>query len=566
MKITINGKELQAAPGETINDVAKKIGINIPTLCFHPDLPATASCRVCVVEVNGRIMPACSTIVEDGMNIETTTNKARRARKINLELLFSQHQEECHDCVWLNNCKMLDLAKEYGVEINRFTDRKKNYPVYRFGESLEYDSSKCIDCRNCVEVCHRQAVNFLELQENNHSIEVVPSQKEDVDCIYCGQCIVRCPSGSFEAVGEFEDVKDPFKSDDKIIVFQIAPAVRSAAGEGFNVPYGTPVLNKLVTALKRIGADYVFDVSSGADITTIEESTEFVEKVKSNNLPLFTSCCPSWVRFVEFYYPDFIPNLTSVRSPHIILGGVIKKYLAEKNNISADKIIVISVMPCVSKKHEISRPQILIDGVKPVDFVMTTREISRLLQNHDIDLNNIEDSEPDTPFGSPTGSAEAYGVSGGVMNSAYHNITGEELDFCSTSKGISTTEIEAFGKKLKLAVVFGIANGKKILEELKQDKNKYDFVEVMACPGGCIGGGGQPVPVDEDIRSARRRGLCVASSTRVVKKACENPETKKIYEEILSSDEIIKKICHTSYNKAYKSGALKMPTGQKPCE
>ncbi len=566
MKIIINNKEVQASAGETVNDVAKKIGINIPTLCFHPDLPAAASCRVCVVEVNGKIMPACSTAVEDGMIIETTTDKAHRARKINLELLFSQHQEECHDCVWLNNCKMLDLAKEYGVEINRFSDRKKNYPIYRFGEALEYDSSKCIDCRNCVEVCHRQAVNFLELQENNHSVEVVPSLKEEIDCIYCGQCIVHCPSGSFEAVGEFEDVKNPLKLDNKIIVFQIAPAVRSAAGEDFNIPYGTPVLSKLVTALKRIGADYVFDVSSGADITTIEESAEFIEKVKSNNLPLFTSCCPSWVRFVEFYYPEFIPNLTTVRSPHIILGGVIKKYLAEKNSVNLDKITVVSVMPCVSKKHEISRPQMLVDGVKPVDFVMTTREISRLLQNHGIDLSKVEDSEPDNPFGSPTGSAEAYGVSGGVMNSAYHNITGEELDFCSTSKGISTTEIEAFGRKLKLAVVFGIANGKKILEELKQDKSKYDFVEVMACPGGCIGGGGQPVPVDEDIRSARRRGLCTASGTRVIKKASDNPETKKIYDEILNTEEAIKKICHTSYSKAIKREVPKMPPVQKPCE
>lgn len=553
MKIIINEKTVEAEEGETILEVAIRNNIYVPSLCYHSDVKIGGSCRICVVEVNGRLVTACSTKIEEGMNITTKSNEVEKARKINLELLFSQHQEECDDCIWNNNCKMLDLAKKYNVEINRFDDRKKDYPIYHFGPALEYDSSKCIDCRNCIDVCENQGVSFLELQEREHSREVFPSKKEDKECIYCGQCIVHCPAGAFEAVGEFENIKNPFLNKDKTIIFQIAPAVRAAIGEEFGVPYGELSFNKLVTALRKIGADYVFDVSSGADVTTIEESEEFLEKLNDNKLPLLTSCCPSWVKFVEFNYPEFIKNISSTRSPHIIMGGVIKNYFAKKKDIKKEDVYVVSVMPCVSKKFEITRPQIMIDDAFPVDCVMTTREVARLLKKSNINLQDMEEGSVDCPFGSPTGSAVAYGASGGVMQSAYFNITGETLSFKKIREGVKLAEISVSGNDLRLVVVDGLKNGKDILEELKADPQKYHFVEVMACKGGCIGGGGQTVPVDETIRKERREGLCSASSIKKPIKAKDSEEIQKLYEEFLKNKELKEKFCHTSYSQKTKS-------------
>lgn len=553
MKIIINGKELEAKKEDTILSVALRNNIDIPSLCYHSDLNIGGSCRICVVEVNNKLVTACSTKVEEGMSIMTNSADAEKARRINLELLFSQHQEECNDCIWKENCKMLDLAKIYNVEINRFNDRKKHHPIYCFGSVMEYDSSKCIDCRNCVDMCKKQAVEFLELKEEGHSrAEVVPSEREDRECVYCGQCIIHCPAGAFEAVGEFEDIEKPFLNKNKKIVFQIAPAVRAAIGEEFGVPHGELSFNKLVTALRLLGADYVFDVSSGADITTIEESGEFLEKVKSKKLPLLTSCCPSWVRFVEFNYPEFIDNISSTRSPHIILGGVIKNYFTTKKNLKPEDVYVVSIMPCVSKKYEITRPQVLTNGLMPVDCVMTTREISRLLIKNNINLQDMEEGFLDCPLGSPTGSGVVYGTSGGVMQSAYYNLTGESLTFKKVKDGIMTAKVSVMNMDLNLAVVDGLQNAKEILEELKKDKEKYHFVEVMACKGGCIGGGGQIVPIDDAVRIKRRDGLCNASGKKEKIRAKDSKEIQKVYEEFLSDKEQIEKFCHTSYQKVNK--------------
>jgi NADP-reducing hydrogenase subunit HndD len=552
MEVIINGQRFAAKKGETILDVAQRNEFKIPTLCYHSDNKICASCRICVVDVGGKLVPSCSTKVEDGMEIKIDTEEAERARKINLELLFSQHQEECDDCIWNLNCRMLDLAKEFKITINRFVDRKKDFPIYSFGRALEYDSSKCIDCRNCVDICHKQGVDYMEIKKRGHSFEVVPSSSPDKDCIYCGQCIIHCPAGAFEAVGEFEEIEKPFQDRKKKIVFQIAPAVRSTIGEEFGLPYGEISTGKLVAALKKIGADNVFDVSSGADVTTIEESKEFLEKVEKNELPMLTSCCPAWVRFVEFYYPEFIPNLTTIRSPHIILGGLIKNYFCQKEGLSPEEVMVVSIMPCVAKKHEAGREEMFIDGVSPVDYVMTTREAGRLIKKHKIDFKNIEEEKTDNPFGEPSGSGITYGASGGVMQSAFYNITGQDAEFKEVRKGLKVANVEYAGKNLTLAIVHGLGNAKKVLEELKEDSSKYDYVEVMACYGGCIGGGGQSVPTDEDIRGKRKTGLCRASGEREVRKAKDNPEAKRIYDDFLCNDEITKKICHTHFKKVEK--------------
>lgn len=552
MKVTINGKIVEAKDGETILTVAERNGFEIPTLCFHSDVKIGASCRICVVKVDDKMVPSCSTKVKEGMEIVISNEEIEKARRINLELLFSQHQEECFDCIWKTNCKMLELAKKYNVEINRFEDRKRNYPVYNFGPSLEFDSSKCIDCRNCIDICKKQGVEYLEVKGKGHLFEVIPSQKENKECVYCGQCIIHCPAGAFEAIGEFEDIEKPFKDEEKMVIFQIAPSVRSTIGEEFGLEYGTVSTKKLVASLLKLGGDKVFDVSTGADFTTIEESKEFLERVAKDELPMLTSCCPAWVRFVEFYYPEFIPNLTTVRSPHIILGGVIKKYYSLKENIDPEKIMVVSVMPCVAKKYEIERKELHHEGVKPVDYVMTTREVGRLLKKNKIDFPNIEEKELDNPFGDPSGSGVTYGASGGVMQSAFYNISGEMAVFEKINNGLKVASVDFNGKTLKLAVVHGLGNAKKILEDLKDDPKKYDYIEVMACYGGCIGGGGQSVPTEEKIRQKRKEGLCSASNEKEIKRASDNSHVKKAYEDFLS-DEDISQLCYTRFSQKKKN-------------
>lgn len=553
MEIIINGKKFKVSPGETILEVAERKGIKIPTLCHHPDVTIKESCRVCVVETKEGFLPACSTKVKEGMEIKTDTLDTKSLRKTNLELLFSQHQEECFDCIWNQNCRMLDLAREYEVEINRFQDRKDHYPVYRFGSSLEFDSTKCIDCRNCIEVCQKQGVGFLEVRGRGHLMEILPSKKKDKDCIYCGQCILHCPAGAFEAVGEFEKIEEPFQKKDKTVVFQIAPAVRASIGEEFGIPYNVSIMGKLVATLKKLGGDKVFDVPVGADFTTVEESKELLERIEKDDLPLFTSCCPAWVSFVEFYYPEFISRLTSVRSPHIILGGLTKTIFARQKGIRPEDVYVVSVMPCVAKKEEIEKEELQIEGVKPVDYVMTTREAGRLFKRHRLDFEKMKEEEIDHPFGEASSAGVAYGTSGGVMQSAIFNLTGQNPEFKEVKEGVREAKVRYREKELKLAVVHGLLNAKKMLEEVKENPHKYDYVEIMACHGGCIGGGGQPVPSCKKVIEERKKALCMASGKKEGFKPGENPGVKKVYAELLNSKEEVSKLCHTSYKKRAKS-------------
>jgi len=559
MKIIINDKTIECQQGQTILEVTQENGIDIPTLCYHSDLDTKANCRLCLVEIKGKkgLYTACSTKIEQGMEIITESAKINKARKINLELIFAQHCEECNDCIWNFNCQLLKLAKKYNVEIVRFTDRKKDYPVHQFGPSLIFDSSKCIECRNCVDVCKKQSIGFLEIQEKEHLFQITPSEDKNKDCVYCGQCIIHCPVGAFEAVGEFEDVEKPLQDKDKTVVFQFAPAIRTSIGEEFSLPYGSIVTGQLVAGIKKLGVDKVFDVSIAADITTIEEANELIERITNNKgLPMFTSCCPAWVKFVEFYHPELIPYLTSVRSPQIILGGLIKTFWAEKEKIDPKNITVVSVMPCVAKKYEIQRDELKVNGLKPVDYVLTTRELAYLFNKHKIDLKTIIPKEPDHPLGFVSGAGVIYGASGGVMESAlrtaYEKITGQNLprlDFQQVRgmEEIKKVEISINDKKVKTAVVNGIGNAKKILEALKENPTLYDYVEVMACFGGCIGGGGQPVPTNDKIRKQRAKGLYQIDATKEIRLAHKNPFVQKIYEEFFNSAKNIHSICHTKY-------------------
>ena len=550
MKIIINKKKVAALPGETILVVAKKNGIEIPALCFHSDLKIKASCRLCLVEIKGRpgLHTACSTKVEQGMEVITESVKINKARRINLELIFAQHQEECNDCVMNFDCQLLELARKYKININRFDDRKKGLPVYKFGPSLIFDSSKCIDCGNCIDMCQQQGIGYLEKKEKENLYRVVPVKNKE--CIYCGQCLVHCPAGAFEAVGEFEDIAKPLEDKNKVVVFQIAPSIRSSIGEEFGMPYGSVVTEKIVAGIKQLGVDKVFDTCVGADITTIEESLELIDRLRSKkNLPMFTSCCPAWVRFIECYHPELIPNLTTVRSPQIILGGLIKTYWAQQAKIDPARITVVSVMPCVAKKYEITREELNINGLKPVDYVLTTRELAKLFKRKNIDLKNIKAQKIDNPLGISTGAGVIYGASGGVMESAlrttYQKLTGKKLlkvKFETVGERTRAAEVKIGNQLIKVATVSGLGNAKKILEN-----NPYDYVEVMACPGGCIGGGGQPMLADEEIRQKRADSLFRIDSRKEMRFSEDNPIAKKLYQGFLKDKKIVHSICHTKF-------------------
>jgi NADP-reducing hydrogenase subunit HndD len=561
VEVTINNKKFKTQEGKTILEVCRENGIYIPTLCYHSDLKAKASCRVCAVEIKGQkdFSTACSTKALSGMKIITNSSEIKKARKANLELLFSQHNEECFDCVWNSECDLLKLAKENKVEINKYKDRKANYPVYQFGNAIQFDSSKCIDCRNCVEACHLQGVDFLELKEKNNFFEVVPSKKWNKDCIYCGQCLTHCPAGAFEAVGEFEGIEESLKKKDKIVIFQFAPAIRS------EVP-----TDKIVAAIKKLGAYKVFDTCVGADFTTFSEAEEVVERIKRNKrLPILSSCCPSWVRYIELHYPEYIKNLSTTKSPQIILGGLIKTYWAEKQSIDPKKIFVVSIMPCTAKKYEISRPQLKINGLNPVDCVLTTREFLRLAKKHNIDFSKLESQKADQIFGDPSGAGIIYGATGGVMESvfrtAFEKLTGENLknvDFKEVRgmEWIKETEIKVGSETKKIAVINGLGNAQKFLNDLRLKKRSgYTCIEVMACPGGCIGGGGQPMPTNMQIRKRRAEALYLLDKDKKIRKAQDNPVVKEIYTDFLNKEKKLShKVLHTSYGRQFKSKVKKI--------
>lgn len=565
--IFINGQECKAKEGEKVLEVAKKYNIYIPALCYHCDLIPHESCRLCMVEVEGdkNLRASCSLQAKPGMKVSTNTPLVEQTLKINLELIFAQHEGKCETCKRRTSCKLLELVHEkHHITLGKYNDRKKNHPKYQFGPSISFDPSKCINCENCSEMCAMQTKGgYLRPREGKYNFEVSPSLALDHDCIYCGQCIAHCPTGALSEAEDYPKVQKLLKNPKKKVVFQFAPAIRTSIGEEFGMAPGEVVTKKIFSALKKLGAHKVFDTSFAADVTIMEESEELIKKVLSNeNEVMFSSCCPAWVKYVEFYEPSFIKNLTSVRSPQIILGGLIKNYWAKKEKIKPRDIVVVSIMPCTAKKFEITRKELKIDGLDPVDFVITTREFAKLLKESDIDLKEIESMESDMDvMGTFTGAGEIFGASGGVLEAAirttYFKLTGkslENLEFKQIHefKGIKELELNINGKSLNFAAVSGIENVKEILRRIKDDPARYNCVEVMACPGGCISGGGQPLPVDNEIRKARSNGLYQADRNNKHRESHKNPDIIKLYDQFLNKDETRHKICHTSFKKRNK--------------
>ncbi len=571
VKATIDGIPVEVEYGTTILDAARSVQVKIPTLCKHPDLPASAACGICIVRVKGnnKMLRACCTPLEDGMEIITNDPEIVEVRRTVLELILSNHPDECLICGRNNNCELQRFAADFGIREERYSKFLRDIPADVSTGTIELHPQKCILCGRCVEVCQEVqdvwALSFLERGFNTRISPAGDIELNESPCVKCGQCSAHCPTGAIFEKDDTSKVWEALRDADKYCVVQIAPAVRVAIGEAFGYPYGTNLTKKLYALLRRLGFRAVFDTSFGADLTVMEEASEFVKRFAEGRgpLPLITTCCPSWVDFMEKFYTDMIEHFSSAKSPHEMLGVLSKTYYAEKNSIPPEKIFMVSIMPCTSKKYEITRSdEMFASGYADIDVVLTTRELARMIKQAGIDFNNLADEEPDHILGDYTGAGVIFGATGGVMEAAlrtaYFFISGENLKEVEFKQvrgldGVKECEVDVAGRGVRVAVAHGLSNVEFILNKVRRAKEKgedlpYHFIEVMACPGGCVGGGGQPYGVTDELRIARARGLYEDDEGRI-RYAHENPYIKKLYEEFLGEPlgEKSHHLLHTKY-------------------
>ncbi len=572
INLTVQGVNVQVESGATVLEAAKKAGIHIPTLCYHPDLKPFGSCGLCVCKQEGsaKIIRACATPAAEGMKIITHDNELIQVRRTILELIMSTHPASCLTCVRNNKCELQKLCVEYGVREQPFETRTKQLPKDTSTGAIILDPSKCIRCGRCVQVCQGlQGVYALEFIGRGDSTSMSPAASlplNDSPCIKCGQCITHCPVGAIYEKDEGHEFLKVAPANEKIVAVQITPAVPAALDEEFGLKPGEITTGKIYTALRRLGADYVFDTNFGADLTIMEEGTELVERVtKGGVLPQITSCCPGWVDYVEKYYPDLLENLSTAKSPMMMQGAVTKTYWAEKADIDPEKIYSVAIMPCTAKKFERRRDEHMkSSGYDDVDLVLTTRELARIMRQCGIDFVNQAESEADSPIGEYTGAGTIFGVTGGVMEAAvrtaYKVISGKELEqpevLAVRGTGeVRTGTIDVDGKAtLRVALVHGMGNAKALLDEIRAAKQKgerapYEFIEIMACRGGCIAGGGQPLGTDDEVRAERTEGLYSDDEKCVIRCSHQNPSIQKIYADYLGEplSEKSEELLHTSY-------------------
>ena len=568
--VTINNKEVEVEEGSTILQAAKLAGIDIPTLCFLKDINEIGDCRMCVVEVEGQrgFATSCIQKVREGMVIKTNTPKLIEARRMVLDLILSNHDRECLTCTRNGTCELQKLAQEFYVDDIRYKGERNHFEIDDKSPAIVRDFNKCILCRRCVSTCKLvQGIGAIDCTERGFASKISTFEDKslnDVNCTFCGQCIESCPVGALKEKDSTGEVWRALRNQDKYVVVQTAPAVRVALGEEFGMEIGTNVAGKMVTALRDLGFDKVFDTNTGADFTIVEEGTEFIERFQNGGtLPMITSCSPGWVRYLELNYPELIPNLSTCKSPHQMFGAVVKSYFAEKYGIDPSKIYMVSVMPCIAKKFEAKREDMSGAGYPDVDAVITTRELSRMIKQAHIDFVNLEDSEFDDPMGEATGAAAIFGTTGGVMEAALRTVseklTGNafgklEYEEIRGEKGIKRATININGQDVKIVVASGLKNAGIIMEEIKSGKADYQFVEIMACPGGCVMGGGQPIRTSKeratiDIRSKRANALYTIDEASTFRKSHENPVLKKIYEEYIgeAGGHRAHELLHTSY-------------------
>ena len=573
--LTIDNQKVEVPKGTTILEAARKAGIDIPTLCFLKEINEVGDCRMCIVEVEGRrgFATSCITKAEEGMVVHTNTPDVVDARKVVLDLIVSNHKIDCLKCIRNGNCELQDLCKRFNIQDIEFAGEMQSHKVDDLSPSIVRDADKCVLCRRCTAAC-KNVQNIGAIACINRGFESCISTTDekslnDVNCTFCGQCIEACPTGALHEKDTTEEVWAKLRDPEAVVIVQTAPAVRVALGEEFGMEIGTNVTGKMVTALKRLGFDKVFDTNTGADFTIMEEANEFIERFTLNdNLPMITSCSPGWIKFIEMNYPELLPHLSTCKSPHQMFGALIKTYYAEKENIDPKKIYMVSVMPCVAKKFERQRDEMVNDGLYDVDNVITTRELARMIKQANIEFTTLDDSEFDLPMGEATGAAAIFGTTGGVMEAALRTaqdtLIGEDfpkIDFEQVrgGDGIKRATVNIAGKDIKVVAASGLANARKILEEIKSGKADYQFVEIMACPGGCVMGGGQPIKSSKirsevDVRALRANALYSIDEKSIIRKSHENPIIKKIYADYLQKpgSELAEKLLHTSYTKREK--------------
>lgn len=566
--VTIDGISVTVPEGTLIVNAAKKVGINIPVLCYHPDLAVRGTCRICLIEIKGqkKLKTACSTEVWAGAEIITNSKVVRETRKTVLELILASHPQECLQCVRSGNCELQQLARTFGIDKSMFgstISANHKMPLQDENSSIVRDPNKCVKCGRCVAVCQEiQEVGAINTanRSNHYEISTAYNQKlDETSCVFCGQCIAVCPVGALYEKDNTDKVWSALDDSELHVIVQVAPAVRVALGEEFGMPRGSIDTGKMVTALRRLGFDRIFDTSFAADVTIMEEGSELIERLENHGvLPLITSCSPGWVNFVEKFYPELLPNVSSCKSPQQIFGVLAKTYYAQKAGISPDKIFVVSVMPCTAKKYESSRLEMNSSGYQDIDVVLTTRELARMIKQIGIDFVALESSQFDDPMGMSTGAAVIFGTSGGVMEAAlrtvYELVTGEglqQLDFEMVRGlvGIKEAEIDLAGIKVKVAVANGLKNARVLMEKIKNGQCDYAFIEIMGCPSGCIGGGGQPITTTTGTKEERMAGLYQIDRGSDIRQSHKNSAVIRLYEEFLGKPLGHKshKLLHTHY-------------------
>ena len=571
VNIKINGIPLSVPKNYTILEAARENGFEIPTLCYLKDINAIGACRICVVEVKGArsLVAACVYPVNEGMEVVTNSPAVLKARRLTLELILSTHDKKCLSCVRSGSCELQKLCKEYGVEDENFFEGvNERVEIDMSAPHMYRDNNKCILCRRCVAACEKlQSVSVIGPIERGFKTHIGSPFEVELDatsCVSCGQCIVACPTGALSEKDDTDKVWAALADPTKHVVVQTAPSIRVTLGEAFGMPVGSNVKGKMVAALRRLGFDKVFDTDFSADLTIMEEATEFLHRVQNGGtLPLITSCSPGWVKFCEFNYPEMIDNLSTCKSPQQMFGAVIKTYYAEKNGIDPQDIVSVSIMPCTAKKFEVGRDHQDAAGVADVDIALTTRELARMIERAGIMFTQLPDEDFDNPLGESTGAAVIFGATGGVMEAALRTavekLTGEELkalDFTEVrgTAGIKEATYNVAGMDVNVAVASGLANARALLEDVKAGRKNYHFIEIMACPGGCVNGGGQPTQPASvrnfvDLRAERAKAIYEEDKNLPIRKSHENPMIKKIYDEYFDEPGSHKAlhILHTQY-------------------